>query len=54
MKRIGINDKCIGCGAEVDDPECECEWRTCSCCGYPDCLFMKKVAITIVKLRPFN
>ena len=37
MKRIGINDKCIGCGAEVDDPECECEWRTCSCCGYPDC-----------------
>ncbi|MBW3496849.1 hypothetical protein [Bacillus sp. FDAARGOS_1420] len=22
MKRIGINDKCIGCGAKVDDPDC--------------------------------
>lgn len=36
MKKIGLNDKCIGCGATLDDPECDCEWATCSW-GYPDC-----------------
>ncbi|WP_438498586.1 hypothetical protein [Paenibacillus sp. IHBB 3054] len=37
MKKIGVHDVCIGCGAKKDDPECDCEWATCNC-GYPDCL----------------
>lgn len=37
MKKIGIHGTCIGCGSEDNDPECDCEWATCSSCGYPDC-----------------
>lgn len=36
MKLIGLKDTCIGCGAKETDPECECEWATCSC-GHEDC-----------------
>lgn len=31
MKLIGENGTCTGCGALADDPDCDCEWTTCSC-----------------------
>ncbi len=37
LKRIGLKGTCIGCGAKVKDPECDCDWATCSSCGYSDC-----------------
>lgn len=36
MKKIGVNNKCIGCGAKENAPDCDCNWVTCHC-GYTDC-----------------
>ena len=33
LKRLGLNDTCIGCDAKATDPECDCG----SSYGYPDC-----------------
>lgn len=37
MKMIGIDEKCMGCGAKESDPECDCNWATCRSCGAWDC-----------------
>jgi len=37
LKKLGLNNACIGCGAKESDPECNCEWAICSVCGCWDC-----------------
>lgn len=37
LKKLGLNNTCIGCGAKETDPQCKCEWAECRGCGYPDC-----------------